>query len=194
MRARPYPAGRVAAFGGVVGPAAFVAAWSVLGARTDGYSPTADAISRLAAAGAPTQAAMTAGFIVYGAGVALFGQALRATTRGPAWMFATATGVATLGVAATPLGSPGRDTVHGAFAALGYVTLAAVPLAAARPLAQDGRRTWARLSIAAGAVSGVCLAASAAGPQHGLFQRLGLTIVDVWLVVRAIEILRKPEP
>lgn len=194
MRARPSPAGRAAALGGVVGPAAFVAAWSVLGARADGYSPTADAISQLAAAGAPTQGAMTAGFLVFGAGMPLFGAALRATLRGPAWAFATATGVATLGVAAIPLGSPGRDTVHGAFAALGYVTLAAVPLAAAAPLAQEGRHAWARLSVVAGAASAVCLAASAAGPRHGIFQRLGLTVVDVWVVIRAVEILRHRHP
>lgn len=194
MRARPSPAGRAAALGGVVGPAAFVAAWSVLGARTDGYSPTSDAISNLAAAGAPTQAAMTAGFLAFGAGMPLFGAALRATLRGPAWAFATATGVATLGVAATPLGSPGRDTVHGAFAALGYVTLAAVPLAAVVPLAAEGRRAWAYLSLAAGTASAVCLAASAAGARHGLFQRLGLTVVDVWVVLRAVEILRHRHP
>lgn len=194
MRARPSPAGRAAALGGVVGPVVFVAAWSVLGARTDGYSPTADAISRLAASGAATQTAMTAGFLTYGAGMGLFGAALRPTLRGPAWAFATATGLATLGVAATPLGSPGRDSVHGVFAALGYVTLAAVPLAAAAPLADQGRRRWARLSVAAGAAAAVCLAASAAGPRHGLFQRLGLTIVDVWVVVRAIEIRRRRHP
>lgn len=193
MRARPSPVGRVAALGGVVGPAAFVAAWSILGARADGYSPTADAISRLAATGAPTQAAMTAGFVVYGAGLPLFGAALRRRMRGPAWAFATATGVATLGVAATPLGSPGRDTIHGAFATLGYVTLAGLPLAAAVPLAREGRRVWAGLSVAAGAVAAVCLAASAGGPRHGLFQRLGLTIVDLWVVVRAIELLRHPD-
>ena len=43
------------ALGGMVGPAAFVGAWAVLGARLPGYDPTQDAISRLAADGAPTR-------------------------------------------------------------------------------------------------------------------------------------------
>lgn len=196
MRGQPLPAGgsaarrRVAALGGVVGPAAFVAAWSILGARTATYSPTEDAISRLAASGAPTQAAMTAGFVVFGVGMPLFGAALRTRLRGPAWVFATATGVATLGVAAAPLGSPGRDTVHGAFAALGYATLVALPLAAARPLAEEGRRAWAVSSMAAGAASAACLVATTLGPRHGLFQRLGLTMVDVWAALFAVGMLR----
>jgi hypothetical protein len=174
----------------VIGPAVFVAAWSVLGARTAGYSPTEDAISRLAADGASTQAAMTAGFVVFGTGLPLYGAALRRNLPGPAWVLATATGVATLGVAATPLGSSGGDALHGAFAGLGYATLAAVPLAAARPLAARGRRRWAQWSVAAGVAAAACLAATLAGPRHGLFQRAGLTIADVWVVASAIDVLR----
>lgn len=194
MGTRPLPAARAAAFGGVVGPVAFVAAWSVLGARTANYSATRDAISRLAATGAPTHAAMTAGFVAFGTGVPLFGAALRSNLRGPAWALATATGVATLGVAATPLGSPTRDTVHGALAALGYATLAAVPLAAAGPLATGGRRGWARFSLVAGLTSAACLAATTLGRRHGLFQRAGLTAADIWVVAYAVEMLRPERP
>lgn len=184
---------RAAALGGVVGPVAFITAWSVLGARTVNYSATRDAISRLAATGAPTQAAMTAGFLAIGAGVPLFGTALRRNLRGPAWAFATATGLATLGVAAAPLGSPTRDTVHGLFAAVGYVGLAGVPLAAAKPLADDGCRGWSRFAIGAGLTSAACLIASAFGPRHGLFQRAGLTAADLWIIAYAVELLR-PQP
>lgn len=176
--------------GGVIGPAMFVAAWSILGARTAGYAPADDAISRLAASGASTQTAMTAGFVVFGVGLPLYGSALRRTLPGPAWVLATATGLATLGVAATPLGSPAGDALHGTFAALGYATLAAVPLAAAGPLAAMGRRRWAQWSVLAGLASAACLAATVLGPRHGLFQRAGLTIADAWVVVSAVDMVR----
>ena len=197
MRRRPPPAGHelvpgwAGALGGVIGPIAFVAAWSILGARTEGYSAADDAISRLAATGASTQAAMTAGLVAFGAGLPLFGSALRHTMTGPAWALATATGVAALGVAATPLGSPAGDRVHGAFAALGYATLAGLPLAAARPLAVQRRDGWVRWSVVAGTTSAVSLLATAFGPRHGLFQRVGLTIGDAWVVTAAVDLLRR---
>lgn len=190
MRGRSSPSRPVGALGGVVGPIAFVAAWWILGARTPDYSATRDAISRLAATGAPTQAAMTAGFVTFGVGLPLFGLALRAALRGPAWVLAAATGAATLGVAATPLGSPAGGSVHGAFAALGYASLAGVPLAAAGPLAREGRRGWARFSVLAGVTSAACLLATTVGPRHGLFQRAGLTAGDVWVLAFAVELLR----
>ncbi len=181
---------RLLAIGGVVGPIALVTAWSTLGARVSGYSPTQDAISRLAASGANTRPAMTAGFVAFGIGVPLYGLALRESLPGHAGTAAIVTGLATLGVAAFPLGTPTQDTLHGAWATLGYVSLAAVPLLAAGPLSRQGRRGWARWSLAAGAASALCLAATLLGRDHGAFQRLGLTIVDVWIVCSAIDILR----
>jgi hypothetical protein len=173
-----------------VGPVAFVGAWSLAGLSARHYSAVQDAISRLAETGAPTRVAMTAGFIGFGIGVPVYARALRAALAGPAWTTALATGIATLGVAAAPLGAPTRDTVHGCFATAGYVTLAATPLLAARSFARDGRSAWARASTLTGILSGACLLATVAGPAHGLFQRLGLGVVDVWLVVSALEILR----
>lgn len=189
MQRGPAPARPLAAIGGVLGPATFVTAWSVLGARTARYSAVHDAISRLAATGAPTQAAMTAGFVAFGAGMQLFAVALRSRWHGPAWALASATGLATLGVAAAPLGSPTRDSVHGAFAALGYATLAALPPAASRSLAADDRPGWARASVAVGAASAACLVASIVGPRHGMFQRAGLGVVDVWVVAMSVDML-----
>ena len=181
---------RLAALGGVVGPAVFVTAWALLGRRLPGYSPVDDAISRLAAGGAPDRYVMTAGLVALGAGLPLYGSALRATLSGPAWACATATGLATLGVASFPLGSPTPDRIHGVFAGIGYATLAATPLAAAAPLARSGRTGWARLSAAAGLVSGASLLATVAGPGSGLFQRLGLTAGHAWVVASALDILR----
>lgn len=129
--------------------------------------------------------------MAFGTGVPLSAIALRKALPGKAWVLAAASGLATLGVAAFPLGSPTRDFAHGAFATVGYATLAALPLVAARPLALDGRRHWAVSSRVAGAVSGLCLLATVAGPAHGLFQRAGLTVADVWLMATAADMLRK---
>jgi len=177
---------RRAALGGVIGPVAFIGAWVACAAATAHYSSIHDAISDLARVGAPTRVGMTAGFVVFGIGVIAFGFALRATLPGPAWIAAVATATCTLGVAATPLGGWSGDGAHAACAGAGYVTLVALPLLAASPLGRAGRVAAARSSIGIGAVAGLCLAASALGPAHGLWQRLGLTAGDVWIVTAAV--------
>jgi hypothetical protein len=184
-------AARRYALGGILGPIAFVAAWSSAGLAASHSSPIYDAISHLAEVGAPTRPLMTAGFVVFGIGMPLYAVALRAALRGSSWMTAAASGLATLGVAAAPLGrSTGGDTVHGIFAGAGYVTLALTPLLAAGPLRRAGRSTLANLSLATGALAGISLLATTTADAKGLFQRLGLTIVDLWIVVTAAELLR----
>ena len=42
----------------------------------------------------------------------------------------------------------------------------------------------------AGSLAGISLLATTATDADGLFQRLGLTVVDIWIVATAIEILR----
>jgi len=172
---------RLLGLGGIIGPAAFVTAWAVLGARKAGYNPVTDQISRLAAAGVPERPAMSAGFVVFGLAVPAYGLALRRSLPGPAWTTAVATGLATLGVAAFPLDGPAGDTPHAIAAGIGYATLAATPLLAARPLHRSGRPRWAVASVVAGVASGACLAATAVGPATGLLQRTGLGIGDLWL-------------
>lgn len=174
------------AWGGIVGPAAFVSAWLVGGAMRRGYMPVDAGISRLAAVGAPTRPLMTAGFVGFGVGVPVYAVALRGSVPGSAWKTAAGTGLATLGVAAFPLdASSMTGIVHRGFAVLGYVTLAATPLLAARPLAAAGHRRAATASVATGVGSGLCLAAAVLGPAEGLLQRLGLTLGDAWLVASA---------
>ena len=135
---------------------------------------------------------MTAGFVVFGVGVPVYAVALRAALPGWSWATAAASGLATLGVAAAPLGrSSSGDAVHGIFAGAGYVTLALTPLLAAGPLRRSGRTALARASVAAGTVSAISLLASITPSFDGLFQRLGLTIVDVWIVTTAFEIFRE---
>lgn len=181
---------RLRAAGGVIGPVVFVGAWSLSGLSARDYSAVHDAISQLAETGAPTRAAMTAGFVAFGIAVPVYGTALRSTLDGWAWATAIATGFATLGVAAVPLGAPTRDTIHGSIATAGYLTLAATPLLASRAFARAGRVAWARASVISGIASAACLLATLPGPAHGLFQRLGLGAVDIWIVATAIEIMR----
>lgn len=171
------------AIGGIVGVGGFIAAWSVLGLRRAGYSPVEDAISRLAEVGAPDRWWMTLGFLAFGLGVPLYAQALRAALPGPAWIAATITGLATLGVAATPLGR--FDAAHGVMALIGYVSLAAVPLFAAVWFRRAGERRWMWASFACGAASSVALLASSWDARHGLSQRSGLLATDVWIVATA---------
>lgn len=185
---------RALALGGVIGPTGFVAGWLTLGATRTGYHPLDDAISRLAEIGATTRPAMTAAFIGFGVGLPLYGQALRRRLPGAAWVTATATGVATLGVAAFPLRAGGGGAVHGVFASVGYATLAATPLLAAGPLARSGRPRFARASVAASLLSGACLLATTLGTRHGLFQRAGLTVGDLWVVGSALWLMTSPTP
>ena len=62
---------------GAVAPSVFITAWAVLGARTDGYSPVDDPISRLAAVGAPTRIPMTAALVAYAIGLGAYAGQLR---------------------------------------------------------------------------------------------------------------------
>ena len=185
---------RLLALGGVVGPLAFIGCWGVAGALTDGYSPFDDAISDLAAVGAPTRVAMTVGFVVFGVGLVAFGLAMRVALDGSAWIAAIGTGACTIGVAAIPLGGWSGDGVHAVFAGLGYATLIALPLLASRPLASRGQPAWARTALVISAISALCLIASTLGPAHGGWQRLGLTVGDAWIVGTAIALATASGP
>ncbi len=173
------------ALGGVVGPALFIGAWSALGATRDGYNPISTAISRLAEQGASTAPGMTAGFIGFGTAVPLAAVAFKQHLNGFAWIPTVMTGLATLGVAATPLGtSAAIDGWHGVFAGTGYITLAMIPLTMLPEL--RGHQTARRLAITTAGVCGASLAATLAGPAHGLFQRVGLSVGDAWLVAASL--------
>jgi len=182
---------RTLALGGIVGPAGFITAWSILGARKPGYNPIEDHISRLAAQGVAERPGMTAGFVAFGLGVPLYALALRHSPTGKAWMAAAATGIATLGVAAFPLDGPAGDGAHALAAGVGYATLAATPLLAARPLARAGLKKASALSWGAGIMSAACLVGTTVGPATGLLQRAGLGIGDAWIVASAVALIRR---
>ena len=183
---------RTAALGGVIGPTAFIGAWTIGAAVTTApYSSIDDAISRLAAVGSDTRWLMTAGFITFGLSLPVYAWALRSTVAGSAWITATATGLATLAVAAAPLDrSDTVDRLHGIFAGIGYLTLAATPLLAAGPLHTMGHRRLARFGIAAGLTSALAFALTTTGLPTGLFQRVGLTVSDAWIIATALAIRR----
>lgn len=188
----PRPVDR-AAWGLVLGPVAFIAAWVTAGALMPaGSSPIEDAISRTAAVGAPTRWLMSAGFVAYAIGTGMGAAALRRHVPGPAWVALGVNAVATLGVALTPLDrSPTVDSAHAVAAALGYASLALVPLLAVRPLAAAGQRHRALASAAVGAVVAGCLMATvAADGTSGLLQRAGLTVGDLWLITAGVALLR----
>ncbi|MDQ2679011.1 MAG: DUF998 domain-containing protein [Actinomycetota bacterium] len=167
----------------------FVAAWVTGGAIRDGYDPVDEAISRLAAAGTEHRLWMTTGLVAFGVGVAAYSWALRRALDGAAWAAALASALATLGVAAAPLGD--HDTAHNIAALTGYAALAATPLLAAPALRAGGRRRWARASIVCGVVTSCLLAVSTLGPWHGAAQRAGLLVTDAWIVGTALTMWRR---
>lgn len=171
---------RAAAIAGVAGPAAFVAAWAVGGARTPGYSPVEQAISRIAEIGAPQRALMTAGFVTFGVAVPAFALAARRRLGWRTTATLVVAGVATLGVAATPLDEGTDDTLHAVLAGTGYAAMALSPLLVRRRSAAD---------VAVGLVAVASLLGTTAGPASGLLQRLGLGVVDAWIVHRASQLL-----
>ncbi len=171
----------------------FVFAWLVGGFVQDGYSPMDDAISQLAAVDAPARGLMTFGLAAFAAGMLLFGATVREHVEGPAWIAAMVTGLATIAVAATPLGrTAAADELHAGFAVAGYLSLVAVPLLAAGRL---NRPDCARLSAFVGVIAGVCLVASVLEVlAPGWLQRAGLTLVHSWVVGISGSLLREGPP
>jgi hypothetical protein len=178
---------------GIAGPAAFVGAWAVGGTRLAGYDPVSQAISQLAREGAPTAPLMTSGFVAFGVLLPAYGWALGRALDSPAVRAAaTASGLATLAVAAAPLSRATEqpvDTWHAVFAGAGYLAQVAAPLVAARRFRSRPART---ASYAVGGAAAAALVASLALPDlTGLLQRTGLTLVDAWFAAVAVHLLRR---
>ena len=185
--------GAVHALAGVLAPVSFVGAWLLAGSQRAGYRPTVDHISQLAREGSPHRWLMSSGFAAFGLLAPVFAPAAARAVRSPAvrWSITTA-GVTTLLVGVTPLArQPGgaQDTLHGLWAGSGYLAMALTPLLAAVALRRDGRTLAAAASTAVGAVSAASLVASVALEHKGLYQRLGLGVVDLWFVAVATALL-----
>lgn len=161
------------------------------GARRDGYDPVSTTISRLAEQGADTRPLMSAGFVGFGVLLPVFARAL-GRAGGPRAVTATVafSGLATLGVALTPLSLEGgttTDLLHAVAAGSGYVATAVSPALLARARL---RGPTAAASYAVTAVSAAALLCSVAVPEvAGLCQRLGLGVVDVWFATVAAALM-----
>ena len=181
---------------GVLAPASFVGAWAVCGALREGYDPVEQAISQLAREGTAGRLGMTAGFVGFGVLLPLFARELPdLLDAGPTLRrSATLAGVSTLFVAALPLqvteGGLG-DTLHAVAAGTGYLAMAATPAIAAVALKRSGRRTAAAASAAVSAVSAASLVVSVTSGPTGLWQRVGLGVVDAWFAGVAVWALRR---
>jgi hypothetical membrane protein len=188
--------GRLASVCGLLAPASFIGGWAICGAlRDDGYDAVEQAISQLARVGSPTRAGMTAGFVGFGVLLPVFalrlpqligaGRALRTSM--------TVAGLATLGVAALPLqreaGGLG-DVLHAVAAGTGYLAMAASPALAVPALSASGRGAAAAASTGVSVVSVAALIASVTTGPTGLWQRVGLGVVDLWFACWAAWSLR----
>lgn len=182
---------------GVAGPVAFVGGWLTAAAIRPGYSSVREQISQLARLGAPHRALMTAAFIGFGVTVPLFAPVLDDSlgARRALTCSLSLAGIATLGVAAVPLSRSGggtEDIAHGALATAGYIGMALSPMVGAVAFFRRRQVTAGVLSGTAGVVSAASLAATPfVSGQVGLLQRLGLGVVDAWLVIMAILILAR---
>jgi hypothetical protein len=134
---------------------------------------------------------MSAGFVTFGIGVSVYATELRTAMSGSAAGAAVTCGVATVGIALTPLGSALGGTAHATCAVVAYTALAAMPILAARSLAAQGCATAGTASTVAGMAIAAALLASVVSPTGtGLLQRIGLTVGDAWIVGSACYLFR----
>jgi hypothetical protein len=197
---------RTAGWAGIFGPVAFVATWAVAGAASVGYDPVGQAISELAAVGAPTRAWMSAAFVVFGLTALPFAGALQVVLPPGGRRVAlavSACGLGTIGAAVFPCtaGCPGAgasatDTGHAITATIGYLALVAAPLLTAGLLwpHRDAYRAFAWWSLLAGVVSAIAMAAWALGMfggAGGAGQRGFNTLLDVWWATAGVLVLRR---
>ncbi len=182
----PHALDRILSAGLIVGPTAFISAWAISGAVTEGYSPIRDHISDLAAIGAPTRTLMNVGFSVFAASVAAAAIPTRRLLGTPAAIALGANALLSVGIALAPLGqSDAGDRAHAVVAGLGYLALAVTAPSAAPVLMKRSRRMGVA-SVAVGAVSMACLGLSLVRPEAGLWQRAGITSTDAWLIAMGV--------
>lgn len=171
------------AAGAIWGPGLFITAWVVSGFMIDGYSPIEDHISSLAGVTAPSRLVMNIGFAAFVAGVGTAAWPLRKVIGNGAAIALGINALLVLGVMLTPDGlSPTADFLHGGFAFLIYLSLALVGPLAALTFRRRGMTYWAIVSLVVGTVTAVSLWVSLGETRSGLFQRMGLTTTDLWLM------------
>ena len=192
----------------VVGIAAYVAAWAVLGVVDDGYDPLRQAISELFDLGAPAWQRRTLSGVLLVTGVALLplGPVLDRVLPGEGRLGPLLTVVAGVGTAAIAFfpcteGCPGvgtslTDTVHTVLAGGGYVGLLTAPLAFAWRLRATAWRDLAVAGLVLGgtATLGFVVRNLGVDAVGGLQQRVFNTLADAWYVLVALAVLRRTQP
>jgi hypothetical membrane protein len=179
---------------GILGPACFVGGWLTAAALRPGFSSIHQAISQLARDGAPHRLVMTGAFVAFAVFMPIFAQPLSRALEGGRLLRAAVTlaGLATLGVACCPLSASGsgtRDLVHGGFATTGYVAMVGSAGLGAVALMRRQKAVAGGASAAVAIVAAAFLALTTTGHDVGLFQRAGITVIDIWFVVLAVAIL-----
>jgi hypothetical protein len=204
---------RLRALAGLVGPAAFTAAWLVAQRRQDEYDVKHEHISGLAAPDADDPHVMTAGFLALGACTVAFASELdrrlgggRRSGWGPA-LIGTA-GLATVAAAVFPRDRrsnflppgepPGQswvNDVHDASAMVGGLAGAAGLLALARRFAGDPAWRGFALPAVSAATAGSGLTGwflrDVVRPGNGIVQRASVTIPLAFMAKVALRLLRR---
>ena len=204
--------GRFGALCGVLGPAAFTAAWLVAQRRQDEYEVRHEHISGLAAKDANDPHVMTAGFVALGSCTIAFASALDQRLGPRAGMGPALIGVAGLATIVAgifrrdrrsnfpppggPEGQSRENDVHDIAAAVGGAagTLGLIALAP-RLAREPALRDLAKPALGA---SGASVGLSAwflrdvVRPGSGLLQRANVTIPLVFMARLAMRMLRRP--
>ena len=203
---------RLRALAGLVGPAAFTAAWVVAQRRQGDYDVVHEHISGLAAPDADDPHVMTMGFLALGTCTVVFASELdrrlgggRRSGWGPALIGVT--GLTTLAAGVfrrdrrsnfpAPDESPGQswtNDVHDAAAMLGGVAGAAGLLALARRFAGDPEWRGLALPAVSAATAGSGLTGwflrDVVRPGNGLVQRASVSIPLAYMAKVALRMLR----
>jgi hypothetical protein len=197
---------RGAAIAAVVGLGTYVGGWAIAGLVRAGYDPREQAISELFELGAPwaSRGWVVAGLLLSGVALIAFGPALDRGLPGTGRLgplLVVTAGVFTVLVVAAPCspGCPGtgtavNDTAHTITAGVGYVSLVLAPLAFAWRL----RAVAPRLATWSAALGGLALTGfvvrylGVVPVWPGAQQRLFNTVADLWYLVVAVHLLRRP--
>jgi hypothetical protein len=199
---------------GVVGPAAFTAAWAVATLRQPGYSIAHEHISGLAAPDAEQPHLMRAGFLGLGASSILFADELhrrldargRPAGWGPPLMAASGVAIVVAGLATrdrmsntpppdAPHGQSPVNDLHDVASVLAGITSGAALLALARRFHRDP--AWHDLShrTVRTAIVGAGLTAwflsDVTRPGNGLVQRAGVSVPLTFMARTAFRMLRR---
>jgi len=197
---------RVAALAAIVGLGTYVGGWFIAGWVRAGYDPREQAISELFELGAPwaSRGWVVAGLLLSGVALIAFGPALDRGLPGTGRLgplLVVTSGVFTVLVVGAPCspGCPGtgaawNDTAHTITAGVGYVALVLAPLAFAWRLRAAAPRlaAWS-LVLGALAATGLVVRYLGVVPRWlGAQQRLFNTVADLWYLLLAIRLLRRP--